>query len=152
LLSNDKIQEVFNLLEKGFSLRKTAGLADVSLSTVKNVSRGKRSINISGESTASAYVQAEPMRCATCGSLVTLLPCPACSLSKKSKKAARQTSPSAPVENGTESSDIDISLDLRGNQYERYKNVRRRVRQQVDAGLRNPDSALSGDFVPKNNN
>jgi transcriptional regulator with XRE-family HTH domain len=42
-----------------------------------------------------------------------------------------------------------IPLDLRGEEYERYKSVRRRVRQQVDAGLRKADSALSGDFVPK---
>jgi hypothetical protein len=61
--------------------------------------------------------------------------------------AAWQTS--APIENGRESAVPDITLDLRAEHYARYKIIRRRVRRQIDAGLRNPDSALKGDFVPK---
>jgi hypothetical protein len=43
LLNLETINKIFSLLENGFSWRKTAKLADVSVSTVQRIVHGKRS-------------------------------------------------------------------------------------------------------------
>jgi hypothetical protein len=45
LLTNKIIQKILVLLEKGFSVRKTAELADVSIWSVQKIANGQRSIN-----------------------------------------------------------------------------------------------------------
>jgi hypothetical protein len=44
LLSYETTNKVITLLEHGFSWRKTAQLADVSVSTVQRIANGKRSL------------------------------------------------------------------------------------------------------------
>jgi transcriptional regulator with XRE-family HTH domain len=62
LLSLETINNVISLLENGFSRRKTAKLADVSVSTVQRIASGKRSRTGHTSRAFNALVNSDPIR------------------------------------------------------------------------------------------